>query len=310
MIRIWIVVGALSILTGTSAEAQELKLKDHYGVYWVTPKNKAYGPGAILQGYFKENGTDLYVKQVVCWPRLQPTFEAGDDCVTPQPGMNSKSEKSLEIDITAPVKELLSFVFKLGYLRKVTAKIDNACIIEISVQEQIESVKDGSCLRAVKAVRSKMSKQPLAVKLSRPSKYLLLWQTTRALYGDITYELDFSSGTSVGLQEEAVKKILGTSAGFSIKTTNADKVTLRGRQMFLGLEPRYYEQWFSASESIGQKVEETAKNTESVLTALIEQGLESGLDSEAGALLSEFEDVQQASKEADAKIDELLEDAK
>ena len=257
--------------TAFEAIAAEINLKDDYGVYWVTPKNPAYGPGAVLQGYLTSDGKQMIVKQAICWPKLQPEADLVKDCKAIQPGIVTHSEKTANIDLTLALKALLNIGGSGNYLNKATLQIDKPCLVEMSVQEQIASLDDKSCLMAVQAVRKKMSKLPLRDRLAEPGKYLLIWQTTRALYGDANYELEFKAGASANAKTAATEAIQKIGGSLSLGGSTSNKVNLKGSQIFLGLLPRYYEEWFLAAadqNELHDKIEALAAN-EDMASAIV-----------------------------------------
>ncbi|MGH6791746.1 MAG: hypothetical protein ACRECF_03295 [Methyloceanibacter sp.] len=254
-----------------AASAQVLNIKDQYGVYWVTPNNPSYGPGAILQGYMKQDGSQLYVKQAVCWPKVEPAMDK--EC-KPTAALGAQSGTTVSIDITSALKALLDITGNGQYVKRATLKLDRPCIVELSVQQQMDVAADQSCLLAVKALKKKMDPRPLREKLKAPGKYLLIWQTTRALYADAVYEVEYAASAGAKLKTIAAATILGLGGNLSIKGEITNKATLNGTQMFVGLSPRYYEEWFVASnedaQKINQQITRVASNQPAAYMAALE----------------------------------------
>lgn len=292
--------------TAFDAFAADINLKDDYGVYWVTPKNPAYGPGAVLQGYLTSDGKQIYVKQAICWPKLQPVESLIKDCKAIQPGIVSQSEQTANIDITLALNALLNVGGSSNYLNKATLRIENPCLVEMSVQEQIASLEDKACLAAVQAVRRKMSKLPLRTRLLQPGKYLLVWQTTRALYGDAAYELEFKAGATANAKTAATEAIKNIGGSLSIGGSTSNKVNLKGSQIFLGLLPRYYEEWFLAAaeqDELHSRIEALASN-DAVASAIVLTSVQL-----RNTVAPEPEDIPEESDNTDAAGSDAIRDA-
>ena len=169
-------------------------------------------------------------------------------------------------------------------------------------------------------------------------KYLLIWQTTRALYGDVSYILQFNAGASAAAKADAIEKVSGIGGSLSVTADTGNTVTIDGKQLFLGLSPLYYEQWFSeslASNDLHDEVEAVALQNHNVVAAIISgsaiaQALnsasavvdtaasvplspsptppDSGTSTADQELLKDLTSVETASQTVDEKIDGILGD--
>ena len=254
------------------AAAQGLGLHNDYGVYAITPKNPDYGLGAIMLGYFERDGSALRNKQLICRSRIQMQPDEIKDCKARQVGLSNAKNKSATIDITASIKRLLEASAGGRYINRASLTVSDACIFELDLREAQKALEeDPDCLALARNERRKLANESLSKKLGRPGEYLLIWQTTRVLHGDIVYTVEFDRGASLSLRTKAAEELkeLGGTVGGGI--SSGQKLELKGTGIWLGILPRYYEEWYldrAGGKAINAAVGKTAKATQSGARAL------------------------------------------
>ncbi len=274
------------------AAAQGPGLFNEYGVYSVTPKNPDYGLGAIMLGYFERDGSALRNKQLICRSRIQMQPDEIKDCRARQVGLSNAKNKGATIDITSSIKRLLEASVGGRYINRASLTVSDACIFELDLREAQKALEeDPDCLALARNERRKLANETLSKKLGRPGEYLLIWQTTRVLHGDIVYTVDFDRSASLSLRTKAAEELKDLGGAVSGGISSGQKLELKGTGIWLGILPRYYEEWYldrAGGKAINAAVAKTAKATQS------------------GARALNTAAVEAAGKTVDAKIESAL----
>ena len=217
-----------SVIAFSPAPAMaQAEFYDQYGIYPLTPKGPAYGLGAVMVGFFDATGKQLRVRTqggegLICSAKLKIKPAELKECTSPQPNVTNTQQRDRTIDLTVGFKQLLNVSGNAKYVRKVTAKVTDACLFQLStVEAQNLLDSDTACLRAAQAERQRMSKDRLENRLAKPGDFLLLWQTTRALHANVEYTIDFTAGAGMSVKTEAAKVIKDIAGSVSGNVTNA-----------------------------------------------------------------------------------------
>jgi len=113
-----------------------------------------------------------------------------------------------------------------------------------------------------------------------------------------------SRGAGASVKTEAAKAIKDIAGSISGNVTDADKLELKGEALWIGLAPRYYEQWYHAPEAAKAakaNVENLAKN---------QKALAEKVNERSTVVPKVVTSVKAAGAETDKKIDKVLEAAK
>jgi hypothetical protein len=291
----------------TQARAQS-EFYDQYGIYPLTPKGPAYGLGAVMIGFFDSSGKQLRVRTeggegLICSARIEIKPDEIKNCAAQQTSVTNTQQRDASFDLTLGIKKLLDVSGNAKYLRKVTLKVSGGCLFQLSnVEAQRLLDSDLACLRAARTERSRLSKVPLKEKLTEPGAHLLLWQTTRVFHANVNYVVDFAAGAGVGVKTAAEKAIKDVAGSISASVSSADKLELTGAGLWIGLAPRYYEQWYQTPDLekiVAANVEMVAKSR-----SMVPQGLRQR--SAPAAPPKEIVAVEKAGIETDKKLDEVL----
>ena len=301
-------VGSAIGLWSAPALAQS-EFYDQYGIYPLTPKGPAYGLGAVMIGFFDSGGKQLRVRTeggegLICNAKIDIAAEEIANCRAQQGAMTNTQQRDRTLDLTLGIQKLLNVSGNAKYIRKVTLKVSGGCLFQLStVQAQKLLDADPDCLRAAQAERARLSSVPLSKKLAEPGAHLLLWQTTRVFHANVDYVVDFTAGAGVTVKTEAEKAIKDIAGSVSASVVNADKLELKGAGLWIGLAPRYYEQWYNApaqEKIINANVEKVAKSRGVMLEKVKERSL---------AAPKEVVAVEKAGVETDKKLDAALKKA-
>jgi hypothetical protein len=295
-------------LWATQALAQTA-FYDQYGIYPLTPKGPPYGLGAVMVGFFDSSGKQLRVRTeggegLICRAKVEVKPEEIKNCSAQQASVTNTQQKDRTFDLTAGIKQVLTVSGNAKYIRKVSVKVTNGCLFQLSTVEAQKLLdSDPDCLRAAKNERAMLSKVPLDKKL-REGGYLLLWQTTRVLHANVEYVVDFTRGAGMSVKTDAAKAIKDISGSITGNVTDADKLELKGEGLWIGLAPRYYEQWYHAPDAAKiakTNVEKLAKN---------QKALAEKVNERSTAVPKIVTSVKAAGAETDKKVEKALEAAK
>ena len=201
---------------------------------------------------------------LICNAKIEIKPDEIKNCTAQQSAITNTQQRDATLDLTLGIKKLLDVTGNAKYIRKVTLKVSGGCLFQLSiVQSQKLLDSDPDCLRAARTERSRLSKVPLKDKLAEPGAYLLMWQTTRVFHANVEYVVDFTAGAGIGVKTEAEKAIKDIAGSISAKVSTADKLELQGNGLWIGLAPRYYEQWYQTPDQekiVNADVEKIAKN--------------------------------------------------
>jgi hypothetical protein len=279
---------------------------DQYGIYPLTPKGPAYGLGAVMIGFFDSSGKQLRVRTeggegLICNAKVEIKPDEIKNCAAEQSSITNTQQRDATLDLTLGIKKLLDITGNAKYVRKVTLKVTGGCLFQLStVQAQKLLDSDPDCLRAARTERARLSNLPLKDKLAQPGAYLLMWETTRVFHANVNYVVDFTAGAGIGVKTEAEKAIKDVAGSISAKVSTADKLELTGSGLWIGLAPRYYEQWYQTPDM------------EKIVAASVEKLVKSrGVVGQQRALApkappKEVDAVEKAGIETDKKLDAAL----
>jgi hypothetical protein len=297
------VLTVMAQASASAARADGIALHSNYGVYWANPKSPDYGPGGVLLGYFDSTGKELHIEQLICRPLQIPTEDEQKRCINNQPSLSSTHKDEFKLDITAIIKALVGLGLSGSYVKSASLKITNGCMFEMSLEEQMASLENRkACLKTVKSVNSGLSKASLSEKIKNPGKYLLIFQSTRGLYGNAEFEVVFNAGLSFNAKTEAAQTIAGISGSAALSAVTGDTVTIKGEKIFVGLQPRYYEQWFldeKASKVVGVKMQELIEKRSLLMSDDVKADVK-------GKVAPSVEIVDRARIAVDNRIDEVI----
>ncbi len=277
---------------------------DQYGIYPLTPKGPAYGLGAVMIGFFNSSGKQLRVRTeggegLICNARIEIKPDEIKNCAAEQSSITNTQQRDATLDLTLGIKKLLDVTGNAKYIRKVSLKVSGGCLFQLStVQAQKLLDSDLDCLRAARTERARLSKVPLKDKLAEPGAYLLMWQTTRVFHANVNYVVDFTAGAGIGVKTEAEKAIKDVAGSIKASVSTADKLELTGTGLWIGLAPRYYEQWYQTSDLekiVAANVEKIAKSRGVVLRSAAPKAPQKEVDA-----------VEKAGIEVDKKLDAAL----
>jgi hypothetical protein len=111
------------------------------------------------------------------------------------------------------------------------------------------------------------------------------------LHGDIVYTVDFDRSASLSLRTKAAEELKDLGGAVSGGISSGQKLELKGTGIWLGILPRYYEEWYldrAGGKAVNAAVAKTAKATQS------------------GARALNTAAVEAAGKTVDAKIESAL----
>jgi hypothetical protein len=280
---------------------------DQYGIYPLTPKGPPYGLGAVMIGYFDSSGKQLRVRTeggegLICSAKVEIQPDAIKNCSAQQAGLTNTQQRDRSFDLTLGLKQLLNVTASAKYIRKATVKVTGGCLFQLStVQAQKLLDTDPDCLRAARSERQRLSKVPLQEKLTKPGEYLLMWQTTRVFHADVEYTVDFTAGANASVKTEAAKAIKDMTGSVSGSITNTDKLELKGSGLWIGLAPRYYEQWYRSPDEekiVSASVEKLARS----MRPMTERNAPRSFTRAS----SDIKKVESAGEETDRKLDAAI----
>ncbi len=295
---------ACAIGLWSSQALAQSEFYDQYGIYPLTPKGPAYGLGAVMIGFFDASGKQLRVRTeggegLICNARIEIKPDEIKNCAAEQSSITNTQQRDATLDLTLGIKKLLDVTGNAKYIRKVSLKVSGGCLFQLStVQAQKLLDSDSDCLRAARTERARLSSVPLKQKLAEPGAYLLMWQTTRVFHANVNYVVDFTAGAGVGVKTAAEKAIKDVAGSIKASVSTADKLELTGTGLWIGLAPRYYEQWYQTPDVekiVAANVEKIARTRGVVLRS-----------SAPKAPQKEVDAVEKAGIEVDKKLDAAL----
>jgi hypothetical protein len=236
---------------------------------------------------------------LICNAKIEIKPDEIKNCAAQQSSISNTQQRDATLDLTLGIKKLLDVSANAKYIRKVTLKVSGGCLFQVStVQAQKLLDSDLDCLRAARAERARLSKVPLKDKLAQPGAHLLLWQTTRVFHANVNYVVDFAAGAGIGVKTQAEKAIKDVAGSISASVSTADKLELTGAGLWIGLAPRYYEQWYQTPDLekiVAANVEVIAKSRGVVLRSAAPKAPQKEIDA-----------VEKAGIETDKKLDAAL----
>lgn len=293
-------------LTCAQTLAQEA-LYQRYGIYPIVPMSAEQGLGAVMVGYFNDDLTELRVRTqggdgLICGTKIPITTEMLRDCSSRQPSLGHQKQADQNLDISLKIKQLLGVSAAGKYVRKATLKVTDACLFQLpSVEAQKLLDTDKDCRKFALEESRRLARVSLQERIA--NRWLMIWQTTRVLYGKYEYVVEFSSNTSGSVKTEAEKVIKDIGGSLSGGVSNSGKLELKGDGFIIGLAPRYYEHWYKTAPAdearVSQAVRDVARRRNALRTLVAQKG--------AGAAVpTEIKRVQDASAATDAAIEASL----
>ena len=158
------------------------------------------------------------------------------------PGIEVKSDRDHSLDVTATVKTIVEAGAKANYIRKVSLNIKNAKIYEFDnaalreIREEL--LKRDACKKELVAERERMDQ--VSPEQRRKGLYFLLWQTRRAVRGDLEYSFEFNRGVSPSAKTDVVKDV---AVKLNANVSGADQTKIAGSSVWIGSGPYYYHLW-------------------------------------------------------------------
>lgn len=231
-------VATATVLAGPAWSAPGDEYRARYQVYAMVPQSSLFGPGSIVKGWLEPKSSVLRMDGAIC----SYAFDAAKAETGTLPGIEVKSDRDHSLDVTATVKTIVEGGVKANYIRKVSLNIKNAKIYEFdnSVLREIreELVKRDACRKELIAERDRMDEVSPADR--RKGLYFLLWQTRRAVRGDMEYSFEFNRGVSPSAKVDVVKDV---AVKLNANISGADQTKISGSSVWIGIWPYYYHLW-------------------------------------------------------------------
>lgn len=212
--------------------------RDRYQVYAMVPQSGLFGPGSVVKGWLEPKTSVLRMEGAVC----SYAFDAAKAESGTLPGIEVKSDRDHSLDVTATVKTIIEAALKASYIRKVSLTVKNAKIYEFDnaalreIREEL--IKRDACRKELAAERTRMDE--VSPNKRMQGRYFMLWQTRRAVRGDMEYSFEFNRGVSPSAKVDVVKDV---AVKLNANISGVDQTKISGQSVWIGIWPYYYHLW-------------------------------------------------------------------